>query len=191
LPFDTRVAGTCFAAVTTLIVIGAVLKRSGSMLAVAAVFGLLQAILWPFSTWAAHAYADSSGLPIRDGLTGEPPSLPSSLPLFLVVAALCLEVAFAAARRQRLGQTTAFVLGGSAAGIVVSVTLLVQTVLFDPTESIPGGQYVAAGITGLVLGAVSGFLGARLAVLLTMPQAAAAGRPASSSRTVLPTGTAS
>jgi hypothetical protein len=191
LPFDTRVAGTCFATVTTLIVLGAVLKRSGSMLALAAAFGMLQAILWPWSTWAAHAYADSSGLPLRDGLTGEPPSLPSSLPLFVVVAALCLELAFAVARQRRLGQTTAFMLGGSAAGIVVSVTLLLQTVLFDPTESILTDQYISAGITGLVLGAVSGFLGARLAVLLTMPQAATAGRRVSSSRTVLSTGVTS
>ena len=41
------------------------------------------------------AYARLVGLPLRDGSAAEPPVLPSTIPMFLLVAALAIEGFFA------------------------------------------------------------------------------------------------
>ena len=167
LPLEPLVAGSSLLAAAVLVLAGTVLRRPGSVIVVAVAFGVLQAALWPFSVWAAHSYADSIGLPLRDGLTGEPPQLPSTMPLFLIVGALAIELSLHTVRRRRLSATVALAWGGAATGLVVGVTLPFQQVLLDPTEYVPAIAYLVCGISGAVLGAAGGFLGLRIGTMLS------------------------
>lgn len=166
LPIEPGLAGLVLTSVTMLVAIALILGRPGGALAVAVVFGVLQWTLWPYSLWAARAYAAASGLPLRDGLTGEPPVLPASMPAFLLLAALIIELAVAASRRAGRIRARTFVVPGAAAGTTLGVTILLQGTLFDPTETVPLVLYGLAAATGALFGALSGYLGARLAVIL-------------------------
>jgi hypothetical protein len=80
LPFPATIAGIIFLSPLLLIIGAGILRRSGAAIAIAAVLGTMQAFLWWFSPWAAHAYATASGLPLRDGLTPSHRSCPARCP---------------------------------------------------------------------------------------------------------------
>ncbi len=64
-----------------LFIMAAMLMRSAmAPLAIGGSIAALQAFLWVFSPWAAHLYADSVGLPIRDAVQNDAPSFPVRLP---------------------------------------------------------------------------------------------------------------
>jgi hypothetical protein len=165
LPIDPVLLGIILCAPTLLIMSAALLGR-GTAIRIAVVLGILQGVLWWFSPWAAEAYARLVGLPLRDVVSAAPPVLPSTIPMFLIVAAVTTEGFFALARSGRLRPAWLMVLAGAAAGFVVGGGLALQTILTDPTQHLSGTEIGSLMALGLVLGPLTGYLGCRFAVLL-------------------------
>ncbi|CAN5143268.1 hypothetical protein BH09ACT8_BH09ACT8_08520 [soil metagenome] len=166
LPIDPVVIGIIVFAPLLLLTGAAVLHRRGAAVAIAAALGILQAALWWFSPWAAHEYAVSVGLPLRDGLTPQPPELPSGAPMFLIVAALAVEVLFWLSRTRGLDANKMMLLAGVATGLIVGASLPVQQSLTDPTATFSIADVALLGGLGMPLGALAGFLAARFTVML-------------------------
>jgi hypothetical protein len=172
LPIDPVLLGIILCAPTLLIMSAALLGRWAAI-QIAVVLGVLQGILWWFSPWAAEAYAGVVGLPLRDVISAEPPVLPSTIPMFLIVAALTTEGFFALGRSGRLRPAWLMVLAGAAAGFVVGGGLALQTILTDPTQHLSGKDIGSLMLLGLILGPLTGYLGCRFAVMLRTETAAA------------------
>jgi hypothetical protein len=166
LPFDPTVAGVIFFSAMLLVIGAAILRRPGAAVAIAVVLGALQAFLWWFSPWAAVTYAASVGLPLRDGLPPQPPDLPSAIPMFLIVAAVVVEILFRMTRTRGLNATRIMLLAGTVTGLIVAVTLPLQLSLTDPTSSISATEILILVALGIPLGALAGFLGARFTTML-------------------------
>ena len=166
LPLDPTIVGIIFFSSLLLIVGAGILRRAGGAIAVAAVLGILQAFLWWFSPWAAVTYAKAVGLPLRDGLTPQPPDLPSAIPMFLLVAAAVVEGAFWLIRTRGLDARNVMPLLGGATGLIVAVTLPLQQVLTDPTASFSAATVAIIGIAGILFGLLAGFLAARFITML-------------------------
>jgi hypothetical protein len=166
LPFDPTVAGIIFFSSMLLILGAGILRRPGAAVAIAAVLGILQAFLWWFSPWAAHAYAAAVGLPLRDGLTPQPPDLPNAIPMFLIVAAAAVEALFWMIRTRGVDARRLLLLTGAVTGVIVAVSLPVQQGLTDPTSSISPTDIVMIGILGIPLGVLAGFLAGRFITMV-------------------------
>jgi hypothetical protein len=166
LPIDPTIAGIIFFSAVLLVTGAGIMGRPGAAVGIAAVLGVLQAFLWWFSPWAAHTYAAAVGLPLRDGLTPRPPELPGTMPMFLIVAAVVVEVLFWLTRNRNLGAKIAFLLAGGAAGLVVAATLPLQQVLTDPTASVGPTTIALLAILGIALGSLAGFLSGRFTTML-------------------------
>jgi hypothetical protein len=176
LPIDPVLLGIILCA-PTLLITSAALLGPGTAIRIAVMLGVLQGILWWFSPWAAEAYARVVGLPLRDVVSAEPPVLPSTIPMFLIVAALTTEGFFTLGRSGRLRPARLMVLAGAVAGFVVGGGLALQTILTDPTQHLSGTDVLSLMLLGLVLGPLTGYLGCRFAVMLRAgdsPGAAAA-----------------
>jgi hypothetical protein len=166
LPIDPTIAGIILFSAMLLVTGAGILRRPGAAIAIAAVLGVLQAFLWWFSPWAAQTYAAAVGLPLRDGLTPKPPELPGAMPMFLIVAAVVVEVLFWLTRNRKLSADIAFLLAGGAAGLVVAATLPLQQVLTDPTASFGQTTIALLAILGIALGGLAGFLSGRFTTML-------------------------
>ena len=165
LPIDPVLLGIIMCA-PTLLIMGAALLGRGAALRIAVVLGVLQGILWWFSPWAAESYARLVGLPLRDVVSAAPPVLPSTIPMFLIVAALTTEGLFGLGRAGRLRPWALMVLAGGAAGFLVGGGLALQTTLTDPTTHLSATDWVSLMVLGLILGPLCGYLGCRFAVML-------------------------
>jgi hypothetical protein len=166
LPIDPVLIGVIFFSSLLLIIGAGILRRPGSAIAIAVVLGVLQAFLWWFSPWAAVTYAASVGLPLRDGLTPQPPDLPSAMPMFLILAAVGVEILFWMIRSRGLDARKVLLLIGAIAGLVVAVTLPLQQTLVDPTASFGIAAIGIVAAVGLVFGVLAGFLGGRFIPML-------------------------
>jgi hypothetical protein len=166
LPFDPVTASVIFVA-TILIMVGpSVLRRPGAAIAIAAVLGILQAFLWWFSPWAAHTYASSVGLPLRDGLSSQPPTVPSGIPMFLIVAAVVVEVARWLIRSRDLNARKVMLLTGTVAGLLIAASIPLQTALTDPGSQLTTQDTVTIIALGLPLGALAGYLTGPFTIML-------------------------
>jgi hypothetical protein len=161
LPVDANLLGVLFCA-PTLLIMGATLLGYGSAVRIAVVLGVLQAALWWFAPWATRAYADSVGLPLRDGLADKAPEFPVAIPMFLLVAAVAVEFLFERGRAGQLGDRKLVVLSGLITGLVVGAGLGLQMSLFAGDSD----EIVALSVLGLLLGPLAAYLGTRFAVLL-------------------------
>jgi hypothetical protein len=166
LPLDPTILGIIFFSSLLLIIGAGILRRPGGAIAIAAVLGILQAFLWWFSPWAAVNYASAIGLPLRDGLTPQPPDLPSAIPMFLFVAAAVVEGLFWLIRTRGLNARRVMPLVGGVTGLIVADTLPLQQVLTDPTASFSAGTIAVIGIAGILFGVLAGFLAARFIPML-------------------------
>lgn len=166
LPIDPVLVGVIFFSSLLLIIGAGILRRPGSAIAIAVVLGVLQAFLWWFSPWAAVTYAASVGLPLRDGLTPQPPDLPSAMPMFLILAAVGVEILFWMIRSRGLDARKVLLLIGALAGLIVAVTLPLQQTLVDPTASFGIAAIGIVAVVGLVFGVLAGFLGGRFIPML-------------------------
>lgn len=166
LPFNPTIAGVVFFSPLLLIIGAGVLRRPGSAIGIAVVLGALQGFLWWFSPWAAQTYAASVGLPLRDGLTPQPPDLPGAMPMFLIVAAVVVEFLFWLTRTRDLNARKIMLLTGTVAGLIIAVGLPLQFGLTDPSAHVGAAQIGIIGILGLPLGLLAGFLGARFVPML-------------------------
>jgi hypothetical protein len=166
LPVNSVVAGIVLFSPLLLLIGAGALQRAGAAVAIAVTLGTLQAALWWFSPWAAKVYATSAGLPLRDGLIPSPPKLPSGAPMFLIVAAVAVEVLFWLSRTRGLDARKTMLLAGVLTGLIVGLTLPAQQSLTDPTTPLSSTDVVILGLLGMPLGALAGFLAARFTVML-------------------------
>lgn len=170
LPIDPTVFGIVLCA-PTLLLMGALLVGRSGAIGVAAVLCAIQALLWWFSPWAAHAYAHAVGLPLRDGLVPRPPELPGAVPVLLILAALAVEAARWLHRRYGIAAKPLLLAAGVVSGIVVGASLPLQMAL---TSSGPAGLRPVAvaelAVAGIPLGLLAGYLGPRLAAMLAVPK---------------------
>jgi hypothetical protein len=166
LPVNPVVVGIVLFSPLLLLIGAGVLQRAGAAVAIAVTLGTLQAALWWFSPWAAKVYATSVGLPLRDGLIPSPPRLPSGAPMFLIVAAVAVEVLFWLSRTRGPDARKLMLLAGVLTGLIVGLILPVQQSLTDPTSPLSSTDIVILGLLGMPLGALAGFLAARFTVML-------------------------
>ena len=166
LPVDPVIIGIILFSPMLLIIGAAILRRPGAAIAIAAVLGAMQAFLWAFSPWAAHAYAAASGLPLRDGLTPQPPTLPGSVPMFLGLAAVVVEIAFWMIRSRNVNGGKVMLATGAVTGLIVAVTLPLQQVLTDPSASFGFATIALIGVIGIVFGTLAGYLGGRFTTMM-------------------------
>ncbi|MFE7977158.1 hypothetical protein [Streptomyces shenzhenensis] len=165
LPVDPELVGKILFSTLLLIVGMFTIGRRGAALVTAAALGIMQAALWWFSPWAAHVYADASGLPLRDNLKNEPPDLPAEIPMFMLLAALVITALLWLSKKQGWSGRIAPQIMGAGGGAVVGLSLPVQSALLDGSSLDPA-DLLTMTITGLVTGVLAGYLAARLAVLL-------------------------
>jgi hypothetical protein len=166
LPVNPVVVGIVLFSPLLLLIGAGVLQHAGAAVAIAVMLGTLQAALWWFSPWAAKVYATSVGLPLRDGLIPSPPKLPSGAPMFLIVAAVAVEVLLWLSRTRGVDARMMMLLVGVLTGLIVGLTLPVQQSLTDPTTPLSSTDVVILGLLGMPLGALAGFLAARFTVML-------------------------
>jgi hypothetical protein len=166
LPVNPVVVGIVLFSPLLLLIGAGVLQRAGAAVAIAVTLGTLQATLWWFSPWAAKVYATSVGLPLRDGLIPSPPRLPAGAPMFLIVAAVAVEILLWLSRTRGLDARKMMLLAGVLTGLIVGLTLPVQQSLTDPTSPLSSTDVVILGLLGMPLGALAGFLAARFTVML-------------------------
>ncbi|MFE7439038.1 hypothetical protein ACFU7X_00985 [Streptomyces chartreusis] len=167
LPADPMIVGTVFFSVVLLITGVFVLRFRGAALVIAAALGLLQAILWWFSPWAAHTYADSVGLPLRDVLRDVPPVLPARIPMFMVVVAAVVDGMLWLGRTYGWNARMVPQIMGAGGGLAVGLSMLLQNSLLSDAGSAPSvGDLMFMALFGMAAGALAGFVAARLAVLL-------------------------
>jgi hypothetical protein len=156
LPFDPINAATSLIIVLLFVLTRVALGRRGAALATAAALLAMQAILWVFTPWAAVTYADSVGLPLRDGLGGEPPFIPAGIPLAGIIVAVVIELLI----------TRSALLAGAVAGLILGFSFIVQREFlgFSPLVPLPGvlATTLAAGVFGLL----GGYLGARFGAMI-------------------------
>ncbi|WP_432826028.1 hypothetical protein [Dactylosporangium sp. CA-092794] len=174
LPFDPMTAGTAFFGVMLLVVGLATVGRPGTALGVAAVLGVMQAALWLFAPFAAHAYAGAVGLPLRDNLGGKPPELPAGIPMFLLLAAAALEGVLWLAARRGWSPRWAPSVGGALAGLIVSVSFALQGPLIGGDPAPAGAALAVGALAAAGFGALGAFLGWRFAGMLRGDAEAAA-----------------
>nr|BFE60078.1 hypothetical protein GCM10020063_046040 [Dactylosporangium thailandense] len=166
LPFDPMTAGIAFFNVMLLVVGLATVGRPGTAIAVATVLGAMQAALWLFAPWAAHAYAGAVGLPLRDDLGGKPPELPAGIPMFLLVAAAALEGVVWLARRRGWSPRWAPSIAGALAGVIAAVTFALQGPLIGGDPAPAGPRLAVGALAAAGFGALGAFLGWRFAGML-------------------------
>jgi hypothetical protein len=167
LPFDPVTAATIFVATILLILGASIVRRPGSALAIAAVLGAIQGFLWWFSPWAAHAYANSVGLPLRDGLPANlPPSLPGGIPMFLAVAAVAVEGFLWMARTRKLSARKIILVAGTLTGLIIAAGMPLQQSLTDPRAQLTTHDILVTIGLGLPMGVLAGFLGGPFIVML-------------------------
>ncbi|HEV7980828.1 hypothetical protein [Amycolatopsis sp.] len=166
LPFDPTIAGVVFFAAMLPIIGAGILRRPGTAIGIAVVLGALQGFLWWFSPWASAAYAASVGLPLRDGLTPQPPEVPGAIPMFLIVAAAAVELLLWQGRKRGYDGKTVLLVAGAVSGLIIAASIPLQQVLINPTSAITGSAVVALLIAGVVFGALGGFLGSRFTAML-------------------------
>jgi hypothetical protein len=159
LPFDTIVAATALIIVLLLVLTRVAIGRPGIAVGTAAALLAMQGILWVFTPWAAVTYADAVGLPLRDGMGGEPPLIPSGIPLAGIVAAAAIELLF-----KRGGPAVA----GGVAGLIIGSTFVVQRDVLGYAPPVTAVELIATTIAGGLLGVLGGFLGARFGATLRL-----------------------
>nr|WP_042181222.1 hypothetical protein [Kibdelosporangium sp. MJ126-NF4]CEL14891.1 hypothetical protein [Kibdelosporangium sp. MJ126-NF4]CTQ96478.1 hypothetical protein [Kibdelosporangium sp. MJ126-NF4] len=147
--------GATFMCVLLLTMGAGVIARRGGALAVAVAVGVLQAVFWWFSPWAARVYADAVGLPVRDYIDGVP-SLPALIPMSLILVAVAIE----------LMSNVPAVITGAVGGLIITLTIPLQNVWVYDSSMPRTNTYLATAATGLVFGALAAMLGRRFSQML-------------------------
>jgi hypothetical protein len=132
-----------------LVLAAAIVRRPGWMLALGAAFLVLDVVDWFFAPWATLQYAQSLGLPLRDGVTVLP-LMPIQYPMLLPLAAVLIELAMLIGRRTGLSPKSVIPVAGAVCAAVMLVGYHYQDVLFD-TDRTPDLVDCAVGVV-LALG---------------------------------------
>ncbi|MBM7773639.1 hypothetical protein JOD54_003843 [Actinokineospora baliensis] len=146
--------------VSLILFAGAGFIRKGGI-AVAVALGVIQALSWWFSPWATRAYADAVDLPIRDYISGVP-SMPSLMPMALVLVALATYPLLAA--RSRWAPPAA----GGLAGAALAVLQAFQDALVYDIPAPAVDDLLPTVLVATVLGLLAGHLGTRFGRMLRL-----------------------
>ena len=138
-------------------------QRPGGLVAIAVVVGVIQAAFWWFSPWAARAYADAVGLPMRDYGAGIP-EMPALIPICLVAVAAIMEGLLAWRRSARWMPAVA----GGVGALLVAICAPFQDALVYGKHLAPTTSIVATGVAAGLLGLLGGFLGRRFGAMLRL-----------------------
>jgi hypothetical protein len=172
---DSITVGTAFLSVLLVLMGAGFLRRPGGALAVAVVLAVIQAAFWWFSPWAARAYADLVGLPVRDYVSGVP-EMPSLMPMCLVGVSVLLELLLHAALRRGRSAGRISLLAGGIGGLLVAACTPVQNI-WVYSSHLPGATtMIATSVAGAALGVLGGFLGWRFGRMLQLLAPASEGR---------------
>mgnify|MGYP000147274548 CR=1 FL=1 len=146
-----------------LLMVASVVRVAGAVTLTGVVFSLLIAVGWLFSAWATPLYAGSVGLFVRDNAFGYPRIL-AVLPLLLLPAAAAIDLALAAARRRGLPVRTGVMLAAALGMALLAVlqSVFAREIFFSTGE----GSTLATVIAAALAGAVSGWTGWKLGVVL-------------------------
>jgi len=158
VPFDSIVVATALIIVLLLVLTRVAIGRPGAAVATAAALLVMQGILWVFTPLATSWYADSVGLPMRDGMGGEPSLIPSGIPLLALVAAVVIELLF---RRGAL-------VGGGVAGLVLGFSFVLQRPWLGYAAPVTTVELIATTIAGCAFGVLGAFLGLRFGATLRL-----------------------
>lgn len=166
MPVDPIIGATVLFAPMLLIMGAVVIGRAGAALAIGLAMSAAQGLLWWFSPWAAHVYASAVGLPLRDGLGSHPPSFPSIMPMFLIVAAVAVEGIFALARARSARPLPTLLVTGVITGVILGVGLPLQLILTNPYAHLHTGDFLTIALLGIPFGLLAGYFGGRFAAML-------------------------
>ncbi|WP_040816238.1 hypothetical protein [Nocardia concava] len=160
------VAVTAFMVILLLIAGAGFIRWGATITAVAA--SATQAVFWWFAPWAARAYADFVGLPMREHIRGIPVT-PALIPFCVILVGLVIDVLMRwtspdPTRTARLVPTLVGALGGAIIGGLNPV----QVVLIYDAHYPRGEVIVATTVAAAVLGALGGFLGWRFGTMLRL-----------------------
>lgn len=140
-----------------------VARRPGMATLIGLAFTLLCAGGWLFSAWATPVYAAALGLFPRETAFGFP-RIVALLPVFVLPAAGLIDLTLAAARRLGWPVHRAVML---AAGVGMALLVVLEGVFPRGVFSLPSVESVlATAIAAAVLGAVGGWAGWKLGVVL-------------------------
>ncbi|MFB9905704.1 hypothetical protein ACFFQA_17360 [Allokutzneria oryzae] len=154
-----------FTTVTLLVTATSFFRRPGAALLAAATVAVLQAVLWVFTPWAAHTYADSVGLPVRDYVEGVP-AMPNLIPMSLLGVALIVEALLFLARRNGWSARVVAPLSGAVGAFAITALAPVQRAI---TREFSFGDFGYTALTCAVaalLGLLAGVLGWRFGLVL-------------------------
>ncbi|MEU1204551.1 hypothetical protein [Nocardia sp. NPDC005825] len=147
------VAVTAFM-VILLMVVGAGFERWGAT--ITAIFGsATQAVFWWFAPWAARAYADFVGLPMREHIRGIP-ATPALIPFCLIPVGIVIDLLL---RRAVSESRLLPVLAGAVGGAIIGGFNPVQQIIIYDAHLPRAMVIVATTIAAAALGALAGYLG--------------------------------
>ncbi|UFS95885.1 hypothetical protein [Nocardia huaxiensis] len=137
-----------------LLMSGAAFRRFGATI-VAATASAMQGAFWLFAPWAAHAYADAVGLPVRDNLRGIPVT-PALVPLCLIPLGLVMDLLL---RRARPASRLLPTLVGGFGGAVIALCAPWQTILIYGSRPLVVDAIVSTAALAALFGCVGGYFG--------------------------------
>jgi hypothetical protein len=165
---DAVAIGTSMMAVLLVAVGAGFVRRPGGAVGTAALVAAVQAVFWWFSPWAAQAYADLVGLPMRDAISGVP-AMPSLTPMALLPVAALMELVYFAGRRRGWRAGRVSVAAGGIAGLLLGLSLPVQRFLLYTGAHLPPAWYLTTtAVLSAALGLLGGFAGWRFGGMLCL-----------------------
>lgn len=147
-----------------LVAVVSVLRLPLAATLTALLFTLICAASWLISAWATPLYAEAVGLYLRDEAFGFP-RIVAVLPDFLLPAAVVIDLVVAWARRRALPVRRGVLLAG-AAGMAVLALLEVAWPNGPVAARLDTGPAVGLVVVSAVIGAVAGWTGWKLGVVL-------------------------
>ncbi|SEP40893.1 hypothetical protein [Amycolatopsis saalfeldensis] len=166
-PVSATSAGTAMLAVLLITAGAGFLRRPGGAVVTAAILAVVQALFWWFSPWAARAYTDLVGLPVRDYVTGVP-EMPALMPMLLLPVAVVLEVLFVLSRRQSWQPGRVSVVAGGVGGLLIGLSMPLQDVWIYSLRVVDLPTVLATGAVAGALGLLGGFAGWRFGGMLRL-----------------------
>ncbi|MCP3804065.1 hypothetical protein NLX83_32820 [Allokutzneria sp. A3M-2-11 16] len=154
-----------FTTVMLLLMATSFFRQPGAALLTAVTVAGLQVVLWVFTPWATHAYADSVGLPVRDYVEGVP-AMPNLIPMSLIGVALVVEGVLLLGRRNGWSARLVAPLLGAAGAVAITALAPVQRLVFRGFP-LNGFDYIAMTcVVAALFGLLAGFLGWRFGLML-------------------------
>ncbi|MFE3258236.1 hypothetical protein ACFXPS_22985 [Nocardia sp. NPDC059091] len=156
------VAVTAFM-VILLMVVGAGFQRWGAT--VTAVFSsAIQGVFWWFAPWAARAYADFVGLPMREHIRGIP-ATPALIPFCLIPVGIVIDLLLR--RTDSPARLLPALAGGLGGAIIGGFNPVQQVIIYDARLS-HASVIIATTVAAALLGALGGYLGWRFGDMLRL-----------------------